>query len=429
MNKCGYFFLFIYFVCLTRGDCSRRIGKLNSQSWEAHQDFGSNVRSFPVSSAYPDLSAVGLLESSSGIIGTATLIAPNIFVTAAHVVRNSVSDSLPEGGNWKFILADDFDKATSSQIHSILKFEIHPAWITRQTDGFNNGLGDGDRIGVDLCLGFLQEDIYEVYPLPLASSKIESVGERVVIAGFGSLIDGLDGVISSKNSRRLAGENILDRVVDKVKISSLPETQWGGLLAVDFDSPQGNANLLGSSYPAVDYLGGGDSDPVPLPLEVSTAVGDSGGPALMRADGQWKINGVVSYGTNYSLYGDITVFTRLASHSNWILQFLPSWAEAKILQGGEWRELVWFGVFLPFESGWIFHSKLGWFYASTRTGNSMWLWHKELGWVWTSAPTFPNLYSFSRQYWLYLDIEMSNYTEHQIFDYYLNSWTIYSNKF
>ena len=429
MNKCGYFFLLIYFVSLTSGDCSRRIGKLNSQSWEAHRDFGMNVHSFAVSSVHPDLSAVGLLESSSGIIGTATLIAPNIFVTAAHVVKNSVSDPLPKGDNWKFILADDFDKATDSQIHSILKFEILPAWITRQTDGFNNGFGDGDRIGVDLCLGFLQEDIYEVYPLPLASSKIESVGERVVIAGFGTQIDGVDGVISSNNSQRLAGENILDRVVGKVEISSLPEEQWGGLLAVDFDSPQGNANLLSSSYPAVDFLGDGDSDPAPLPLEVSTAVGDSGGPLIMWVDGQWKINGVVSYGTNYSLYGDITVFTRLASHSTWIQQFLPSWAEAKILHGGQWRELEWFGIFLPFESGWIFHAKLGWFYTSTDTGNSIWLWHKELGWVWTSAHTFPYLFSFNRKCWLYLEIENSNFNEQQIFDYCLESWNSYSNKF
>ena len=429
MSNCGFFVFLIYFLSLTNGECSRRIGKLNTQTWKAHQDFGMNLSNFKVSPNYPDLSAVGLLESRLGIIGTATLIAPNIFVTAAHVVRNSVSDPLPLGGDWKFVLADDFDKANSSQIHSISKFELHPAWIIRQAKGINKGFGDGDRIGVDLCLGFLEKNIYDIYPFPFASSQVEPLGGRVVVAGFGTQVDGANGVLISSNSQRLAGENILDRVVEKVEISSLDEEYWGGLLAVDFDSPQQNSNLLGSSYGQVDYLGVGDSDPVPLAFEVSTAVGDSGGPALMRVDGQWKIKGVVSYGTNYSLYGDITVFTRLASHSTWIEQFLPSWAEAKILQGGEWRELQWFGVFLPFESGWVFHSKLGWFYASTGTGDSMWLWHRELGWVWTSAPTFPNLYSFSSQYWLYLDTEMSNYTEHQIFDYYLNSWKIYSNKF
>ena len=83
----------------------------------------------------------------------------------------------------------------------------------------------------------------------------------------------------------------------------------------------------------------------------------------------------------------------------------------------------------PFESGWIFHAKLGWFYTSTDTGNSIWLWHKELGWVWTSAHTFPYLFSFNRKCWLYLEIENSNFNEQQIFDYCLESWNSYSNKF
>jgi len=208
MSNCGFFVFLIYFLSLTNGECSRRIGKLNTQTWKAHQDFGMNLSNFKVSPNYPDLSAVGLLESRLGIIGTATLIAPNIFVTAAHVVRNSVSDPLPLGGDWKFVLADDFDKANSSQIHSISKFELHPAWIIRQAKGINKGFGDGDRIGVDLCLGFLEKNIYDIYPFPFASSQVEPLGGRVVVAGFGTQVDGANGVLISSNSQRLAGENI-----------------------------------------------------------------------------------------------------------------------------------------------------------------------------------------------------------------------------
>ena len=49
----------------------------------------------------------------------------------------------------------------------------------------------------------------------------------------------------------------------------------------------------------MDELGDGNSSATPLPLEVSTAVGDSGGPAFVLTSNQWRIHGVVSYGTNH----------------------------------------------------------------------------------------------------------------------------------
>ena len=87
----------------------------------------------------------------------------------------------------------------------------------------------------------------------------------------------------------------------------------GGLLGADFDSPNETSNTLAQGK-IVDELGDGNSSATPLPLEVSTAVGDSGGPAFVLTSNQWRVHGVVSYGTNQSRYGDITVFTRLASH-------------------------------------------------------------------------------------------------------------------
>ena len=53
--------------------------------------------------------------------------------------------------------------------------------------------------------------------------------------------------------------------------------------------------------------------------------------------------GVVSYGTNHSMYGDVTVYC-LASHQ--IDRAVSSkLVEAKILSGGHWRDLAWFGTF------------------------------------------------------------------------------------
>ena len=275
MNKWLLPFCFSLFLNALDGERIRRIGKLDSQTWEQHISLGQNQGYYLPSEDFPDLGTVGVLRSDSGFLGTATLIAPNLIVTAAHVVKNSLMDPNPEDENWQFILSSDFEQATITESFEVSNFVIHPAWTIRQNDGINNGNGDGDRIGVDLCLAFLKEKVLEMYPMPLPNGNFASIGEQVIIAGYGTRVDGLNGVINSNNSNRLAGENILDRVVEQISIPSLSNQYWGGVLAVDFDSPQQNTNFLGEEYPSIDYLGTGKSDANPLPLEVSTAVGDS----------------------------------------------------------------------------------------------------------------------------------------------------------
>ena len=119
----------------------------------------------------------------------------------------------------------------------------------------------------------------------------------------------------------------------------------GGLIAVDFDSPQQDKNTLGSSASIVDYLGSGTSSSSPLPLEASSAVGDSGGPAFLYNNQAWRTVGVVSYGTSDSTYGDVTVYTRVASQMEWIKSYLPIWSQARQTMYDGWLELEWFGAF------------------------------------------------------------------------------------
>jgi hypothetical protein len=207
--------------------------------------------------------------------------------------------------------------------------------------------------------------------------------------------------------------------VDKPNI---PSEYLGGLLAIDFDSPQLDANTLGSGEPLVDNLSSGDSDPRPMTLEASTAVGDSGGPAFMKIGNAWRIIGAVSYGTSDSTYGDVTVYTRLASHESWIAGYLPSWNQARKTGMGNWLESDWFGHFLPLPSNWNFHPSHGWIYSSGGDGESFWAWQQNIGWWWSDLSVYPFIYSSKRTNWLYFDALKSSPEEPVFFDYGIGDW-------
>ena len=116
MNKWLLPFCFSLFLIALDGERIRRIGKLESQTWDQHIFLGQNQGSYLPSKDFPDLGTVGVLRSDRGLLGTGTLIAPDLIVSAAHVVKNSLSDPNPEDENWQFILSSDFEQATTTKI-------------------------------------------------------------------------------------------------------------------------------------------------------------------------------------------------------------------------------------------------------------------------------------------------------------------------
>ncbi len=402
-------------------NAERKIGKLHNFNWEEYYNLGSNFGTYSVGKSYPDYSCVGALLSKDGILGTGTLISPNVLVTAAHVLRNSLSTPLPDAGHWEFILHPEYKFTPENSIYQVEKILIHPAWNKRLKK--QGGPGDGDILGVDLALVFLKKDVVGVYPAKLNYGNIETLGDKVFLAGFGSLADGFSGVLNQDNLKRVGGVNSLDRVVVKVNAPEVDESERGGLLAIDFDSPLQNTNSLGGNAPLVDYLGYGTSNPTPLDLEAGTVVGDSGGPVFIMIDGAWRTIGTVSYGTSDSTYGDITVYTRLASHVEWIQSYLPNWSQGKKKSFNNWIELDWFGPFFNAVNNWNYHSTHGWFYTQYSSGESFWSWQSNhLGWWWTSRSVYPFVYSFSLGRWLYIDIEKSDFNKLVYYDYEVKNW-------
>ena len=408
------------------GNSELRLGKLDSQSWTEHALLGENKTPYEQSNLIPDFSSVGALLSDNGILGTATLIAPDTIITAAHVLKNRTKDPLPTPSDWKFILYYDFESAPLNFQFQVESFSIHPDWMIRQQK--KPPFGDGDRVGVDVAIGKLKSSVFGFKPYRLPTKYNLVVSQKIYLAGFGNLVEGQSGSQNSSNSRRMAGENVLDRIVTEITVEGSVRGTTGGLLAFDFDSPSKNTNTLGKSSGSndLDYLTAGDSDVNPITFEVSTAEGDSGGPLIAQQNELWRLFGTVSYGSSNSTYGDITVLTRLTNHLDWILEQLPVWPTAKLLNDKGWRESDWLGYFIPFSSGWNYHSQLGWLWSMPKTDDSVWVYCIHLGWLWTTLEIYPFFYSETQKDWLYLNLKESRDLLWSVYHYSNPGWKVYN---
>ena len=438
MINCIYKILFLAFSCHLIGQSDiRRIGRLADVTWEEYFALGSNQGKYASGQNYPDLSVVGALVSNSGEIGTATLIAPNIILTAAHVVQNivlNIENDTPKAGNWKFYMGENLQHASSStswyseEVYTIKQFFVHEGWTDRQILKINDGEGDGDFLGVDIAIAVLDQDVVGYFPARLPNQNDDPNKKRTVLSGYGTLVHGSNADLDPTNKKRTGAENFIDRSVEKVSEVGVDDLSLGGLLGIDFDSPLEVNNTLGDGI-SIDKLGVGDSDASPLPLEASTAKGDSGGPAFVYTNNAWRIHGVVSYGTSDSTYGDVTIYTRVASHHDWIHSKLPNWHNCKILGEGNWRESPWLGPLFPYESKWNFFTKLGWMYVDQAVGEALWGWSYLMqDWIWFSSEVFPYVYCYSLDDWMYLSENNSNALSISGYDFSLKKWKTFTGK-
>ena len=46
---------------------------------------------------------------------------------------------------------------------------------------------------------------------------------------------------------------------------------------------------------------------------------------------------------------------------------------------GGWRESDWFGTFIPYDNGWLYHADLGWLYVVHDGTSGLWAWKKNSG--------------------------------------------------
>ena len=195
---------------------------------------------------------------------------------------------------------------------------LHPHWITSD-GGFENG--------TDLALVKLASSVTDITP---AVINYDVTGEKdksyTWSCGFGDY-SSQAGQNKNDLSKKHATVNVLDRIVDGLTTKVAGINYNGGILAFDFDAPDGKYNTLGDNLVNNEekILGSGNSAPEALEMEGGTVEGDSGGPIFIKIAGIWKVCGVLHGGVDNvapklkdSSYGDISVYCRTASAANWI---------------------------------------------------------------------------------------------------------------
>lgn len=252
--------------------------------------------------------------------GTATLIAPNKILTAAHVIdsdQDGIVD-IKDTSQYSFLLGDDLETGADHNL-KIERVSLHPSWVASEENRIKTV--DGETVfnaRYDLAVLTLSEDFTDVEPIkispnePKLADNASLLRKRGTIVGYGK--SGSPNAISNNKGQRRAARNTIDSVAN-------------GLIRFDYDdrpSLYDRDNDEGLNHPNLDgsqpdLIPIPSSSPEPLLLEGGFGEGDSGGPLLVDSIlGDPVIVGVASkfidteaIGSTISGYGSVYVYSAL----------------------------------------------------------------------------------------------------------------------
>jgi autotransporter-associated beta strand protein len=309
----------------------------------------SNYTSFSAQPQYASSGYIDVVTSSEEIFGSATLIAPDWVITAAHVVTvdNGVGASAP---------AFPAAQVTFGQGASTTPFQAASIGVNSIAveSGWNYNLSNGN----DLALVQLATPVTNVAPAQLYPSSLgTAIGQIATIIGYGKTGTGLTGDNTGPGTRR-AIQNVIDAFGGSNTTGGPPDNQpysFVGLSSnielTDFDQPNTpSASVMGSS--------------TPLSLEGSSVPGDSGGGLFLTAGSQTYLEAVTDFvgvepsnplSTNPAgFYGDYNGYTRLdvPSSMSFIDSTLITTSNWSLSGGGSWASIAnWTNGTIPeFES-------------------------------------------------------------------------------
>lgn len=294
-------------------------GIRNDKKLSEYEAIASNVSPFNTDE-FPDFKSVVFIqvtERKDIFLGSGTLVHPKWILTAAHnFILPEESKILPALSKIRILVGNDPNKPIKTL--NVAEIILHPHWIN--SDG-------GFEKGTDLALVRLSETITDIKPSVI---NYDISGEKDKLftwsCGFGDYSQEA-GQNKDDFSKKHAMVNVLDRITNDLKTTVSGKNYNGGLLAFDFDAPDGKYNTLGDNIvnDQERELGKGNSASEALEMEGGTVSGDSGGPIFIKINGIWSVCGVlhggidnVAAGLKDSSYGDISVYCRTASAKDWL---------------------------------------------------------------------------------------------------------------
>jgi hypothetical protein len=79
-----------------------------------------------------------------------------------------------------------------------------------------------------------------------------------------------------------------------------------------------------------------------------------------------------------------------------------AWDDGYISLGEGWRNLTWFGIYIPMGGGWIWHIIHGFYFILPgSTPTSIWFYADDMGWMWASRDSWPWFYRANDASWLW----------------------------
>ena len=202
---------------------------------------------------------VGSLSVGTGTY-TATLIAPNYILTAAHVVAGATLDSVTFNLNFGGDLTQRIGAA---------EIFIHPDY-----HGFNS-----PNLNDDLAIIRLASPVPTGVPIYGLHHDLLATGTTLTFVGYGaSGMGNIGTTVPANPAVKRTGQNNADQFALDDEGSGKAEVYY-----FDFDGPKGTSNLVGGNT-----LGN--------TLETTVSGGDSGSPAFIRSsDGNWQLAGINTF--------------------------------------------------------------------------------------------------------------------------------------